>query len=64
MTILTLKFVILWAGSFVLVKCSWIRIRIGSGFNQISGSGSGFGIRIQKGKNDPQKYKKSRNFML
>jgi hypothetical protein len=34
-----------------------IRIRIGSGFNRASGSGSGFGIwiRIQEGKNDPQK---------
>jgi hypothetical protein len=33
------------------------RIRIGSGFNRVSGSGSGFGIRIwiQEGKNDPQK---------
>jgi hypothetical protein len=38
--------------------CAWfrIRIRIGSGFNQASGSGSVFGIRIriQEGKNDPQ----------
>jgi hypothetical protein len=34
-----------------------IRIRIGSGFNQVSGSGSVFGIRIriQEDKNDPQK---------
>jgi hypothetical protein len=32
-----------------------IRNRIGSGFNRVSGSGSGFGIRIQEGKNDPQK---------
>jgi hypothetical protein len=34
-----------------------LRIRIGSGFNQVSGSGSGFGIRIriQEGKNGPQK---------
>jgi hypothetical protein len=30
-----------------------IRIRIGSGFNRVSGSG--FGIRIQEGKNEPQK---------
>jgi hypothetical protein len=32
-------------------------IRIGSGFNRVCGSGSGFGIRIriQEGKNDPQK---------
>jgi hypothetical protein len=43
-----------------------IRIRTGSGFNQVSGSGSAFGIRmrIQEGKNDPQKQKKSRNFMF
>ncbi len=34
------------------------RIRIGSGFNQVSGSGFGIRIRIQEGKNDPQKYKK------
>jgi hypothetical protein len=35
-------------------------ILIGSGFNQVSGSVSGFGIRIriQKGKNYPQKQKK------
>jgi hypothetical protein len=33
----------------------------GSGFNQISGSGSVFGIRIQEGKKDPQKL---RNFMF
>jgi hypothetical protein len=26
----------------------------GSGFNQVSGSGSGIRIRIQEGKNDPQ----------
>ena len=32
----------------------------GSGFSRVSGSGSGFGIRIriQEGKNDPQKKKK------
>ncbi len=46
-----------------------IWIRIGSGFNGISGSGSGsvFGIRIRikEGKNDPQKVgKKSRNLMF
>jgi hypothetical protein len=39
-----------------------IRIRIGSGFNQVSGSGSVFGIRfrirIQEGKYDPQKWEK------
>ncbi len=42
----------------------WIRIPIGSGFNQVSGSGSVFGIRIQEGKNDPQKKKKFRNLMF
>jgi hypothetical protein len=31
------------------------RIRTGSGFNQVSGSGSGFGIRIKEGKNYQQK---------
>jgi hypothetical protein len=30
-------------------------IQIGSGFNQVSGSGSGLGIRIQEGKTVPQK---------
>jgi hypothetical protein len=30
-------------------------IRIGSVFNPVSGSGSGIRIRIQEGKNDPQK---------
>jgi hypothetical protein len=37
------------------------RIRIGSGFSRVSGSGSVFGIRIriQEGKNDPQKQKKN-----
>jgi hypothetical protein len=36
-----------------------IRIRTGSGFNRVSGSGSVFGIRIriQEGKNDPRKLK-------
>jgi hypothetical protein len=36
---------------------SGFRIRIGFGFNRASGSGSVFGIRIriQEGKNDPQK---------
>ncbi len=35
----------------------WIRIRIGSVFNWVCGSGSVFGIRIriQKGKKAPQK---------
>jgi hypothetical protein len=35
-----------------------------SGFNQVSGFGSVFGIwiRIQEGKNDPQKYKKVKKF--
>jgi hypothetical protein len=34
-----------------------IRIQIVSGFNQVNGSGSGFGIliQIQEGKDDPQK---------
>jgi hypothetical protein len=43
-----------------------IRIPIGSGFNRVIGSGSVFGIRtrIQEGKNDPQKYKKSRKFVF
>jgi hypothetical protein len=38
-----------------------IRIRIGSEFNQVNGSGSVFGlrIRIQEGKNYLQKKKKS-----
>ncbi len=34
---------------------SVFRIRIGSEFNQVSESGSVFGIRIQEGKNDQQK---------
>jgi hypothetical protein len=34
-----------------------IRIQIGSGFNRVSGSGFGILIRIQEGKNDPQKWK-------
>jgi len=39
------------------LKKSVLRIRIGSGFNRVSGSGSGSGIRnrIPEGKNDPQK---------
>jgi hypothetical protein len=43
-----------------------LRRRIGSGFNQVTGSGSVFGIRIkiQEGKNDPQKKKKIRIFMF
>jgi hypothetical protein len=32
-----------------------IRIRIGSGINRVNGSGFGIRIRIQEGKNDPQK---------
>jgi hypothetical protein len=32
----------------------WIRILIGSGFNQVLGSGFGIRIRIQQGKNYPQ----------
>jgi hypothetical protein len=35
-----------------------LRIRIGSGFNQFSGSGFGIQIRIQEGKNDPRKKKR------
>jgi hypothetical protein len=37
-----------------------IRIRFGSGFNRVSGSGFVFAIRIriQEGKNDPLKLKK------
>jgi hypothetical protein len=39
------------------------QIRIGSGFNRVGGSGSG--IRIQEGKNEPQKKKKKlRNLMF
>jgi hypothetical protein len=34
---------------------SGIRIRIGSVFSRVCGSGSVFGIRIQEGKNDPKK---------
>jgi hypothetical protein len=38
----------------------------GSGFKQVSGSVSGFGIRIriQEGKNDPQKKKKIKKFNI
>jgi hypothetical protein len=41
-----------------------IRIRNGSGFNRVSGSGSAFGIRIRikEGKNYRQKYKKVKKF--
>jgi hypothetical protein len=39
-----------------------MRIRIGSGFNQVSGFG--IQIRIQEGKNEPQKQKQKRNFMF
>jgi hypothetical protein len=35
------------------------RIRIGSGFNQVSGSGYGIQIRAQEVRNDSQKIKKS-----
>ncbi len=38
----------------------WIRIRIGSGFNRASGSG----IRIQEGKNDPEKVEFFFKFMF
>jgi hypothetical protein len=41
-----------------------IRIRIGSGFNQVSGSGFHFRIRIQEGKNDHKIEKKLENFMF
>jgi hypothetical protein len=43
-----------------------IWIRTGSEFNRVSGSGSVFGIRIriQEGKNDPQKYKFFFNIMF
>jgi hypothetical protein len=42
------------------------RIRIGSGFNEISGFGYGFGIRtrIQEGKNDPLNKIKIQNPVL
>ena len=36
-------------------------VSVKQGFNQVSGSGSAFGIRIREGKNDPQKQKKLRN---
>jgi hypothetical protein len=35
-----------------------VRIQIWIGIYQVSGPKSGFGIRIQKGKNDQQKIKK------
>ncbi len=41
-----------------------IRIRIGLRFRQVSWSGSVFGIRIQEGKNDRQKWKILWNFMF
>ncbi len=41
----------------------WIRIRIASGFNGVLGPGSGFAIRIQEVKNDPEKLKKVNIFM-
>jgi hypothetical protein len=49
---------------FTYKKGVRIRIRIGTGFNQVRGSGSVFGIRIriQEGKNDPQKYNKVQKF--
>jgi hypothetical protein len=40
-----------------------IRTRIGSGFNQVSGSGSGFGFRIQERKLSAKK-KQVKNFMF
>jgi hypothetical protein len=49
---------LVWLSGFSLQIQSvlWIRIRIGSGFNGVAGSGSGFAIwiRIQEGKNDAQ----------
>jgi hypothetical protein len=44
----------------------WIRIRIGSGFNGVPRSGSGLQIwiRIQEGKNGPEKYKKVNKFVF
>jgi hypothetical protein len=39
-----------------------LRIRIGSGFIRVNGSGIGIRIRIQEGKNDPQKYIKKSCF--
>jgi hypothetical protein len=43
-----------------------LRIRIGSGFNQVSGSQFGIRIQIQiqEGKNNPQKLKKFGNFLF
>jgi hypothetical protein len=43
---------------------SGFRIWIGSGFNQVRGSGSVPGIRIQEGKNDPENKKKIRIIMF
>jgi hypothetical protein len=48
----------------ILLKAVF-RIRMGSGFNWVSGFGPGLGIRIQAGKNGPQKKgKKLGNFMF
>jgi hypothetical protein len=49
---------------YILSTSVRIRIQIGSGFNQVSGSVSGTkpGIRIREDKNDPQK--KLGNFMF
>jgi hypothetical protein len=54
------------SGTKLLCAVFWIRIRLGSGINQVSRSLPGFGIwiRIQEGKNDPQKLQKFRNFMF
>jgi hypothetical protein len=55
-------------GSYLLgypISVFRIRIRIGSGFYQVIGSGFGIRIRIQEGKNGPTKVEKIlRNFML
>jgi hypothetical protein len=40
-----------------------IRIRIGSGFNRVSGSGFGIRIRIQEGKNDPPTKVEKKNLL-
>jgi hypothetical protein len=45
-----------------ILKWYFVAFRIGSGFNQVSGSGYGIRIRIQEGKNDPQKLKKVKKF--
>jgi hypothetical protein len=51
-------------GYVLFITRSVFRIRTGYGFNQVRGSGSGIRIRIQEGKNYPQKYKKLRIVMV